>query len=253
MLTSHGAKERRTVSTRLILALCLAVAIPLLVAAFPVHSSWQPADPRHAGATSVPLGKGVFLVAAPSLDDPNFRQTVILICDHSSEGALGLVLNRPTNLLLSEALADVSALQGTSHLLFAGGPVQPDTLLMLFRLRQEPAHSRRVLEGIYLGGDIKDLNRLAAKPEPTEGFRAFAGYTGWGPGQLEWEMAQGSWLVAPADAASIFEKNPADLWQELSKGMDAPGTIQARGRYRNSSEALAVGSHTHGPNAPTRG
>lgn len=252
MVTNQGPRERRRGPTRPALGLCLAL---ILVASATAQSLFfsPPVHSQELAATSVPLGKGLFLVASPDLLDSNFRQTVILICDHGAEGTLGLVLNRPTNLLLSEALSDVPPLQGTSHLLFAGGPVQPDALLMLFRLAHEPAKAKRIMKGVYLGGDLKDLNRLATKPEPAEAFRAFAGYAGWAPGQLASELARGSWKVLPADAATIFEKNPASLWQELTEAPEVPGTIQAGGQPQPPSSGSFADAHAPIPSAPAGG
>lgn len=159
--------------------------------------------------------KGMFLVASPDLADPNFRESVILICEHSPSGTLGLVINRPTNLLLSEALPAIAALQGTAHVLFAGGPVQPDAILMLFRADRAPADTRTVAEGIYIGGSSKLVEDVIATPGSQARFRAFAGYAGWGPGQLAGEMAQGAWRLVPADPGSIFEKNPGEIWTSL--------------------------------------
>ena len=99
-----------------------------------------------------PVGKGVLLVASPMLDDPNFRQAVVLVVEHGSEGTLGLILNRSTNVLLSEALPDLSVLKGTTYRLFAGGPVEPTRLLLLFRLKEPPADARSVFDGVYVGG-----------------------------------------------------------------------------------------------------
>jgi putative transcriptional regulator len=253
-MTNHGPSEQRTIPKGAAFGVRLVLAVSLIAATVLALSSWPiAAGTRLAGATSTPLEKGVFLVASPGLLDPNFRQTVILICDHGSAGTLGLVLNRPTNLLLSEALSDVPSLQGTAHLLFAGGPVQPDAMLMLFRLAQEPAQARRVLDGIYLGGNLKDLELIIAKPAPAETFRAFAGYAGWGPGQLASEMAQGSWRVLPADAASIFEKNPADLWQELNDRPEPTGQVQALNRPKAAGTRFVVGVDAHVPEIPVAG
>jgi len=175
-----------------------------------------------------PLGKGVFLVASPNLNDPNFRQTVVLICDYGPEGTLGLIVNRPTQFLLSEALPKLSVLKGTSYLLFLGGPVQPNGILMLFRVAEKPVDTRQVLDGVYLGGNMDTLERVITQPKPTETFRAYAGYAGWAPGQLEFEMAVGSWATVKADPASIFEKDAANLWAELLKGLTAPRVIHSR-------------------------
>jgi len=174
------------------------------------------------------LGKGVFLVASPNLNDPNFRQTVVLICDYGPEGTLGLIVNRPTQFLLSEALPKLSVLKGTSYLLFLGGPVQPNGILMLFRVAEKPVDTRQVLDGVYLGGNMDTLERVITQPKPTETFRAYAGYAGWAPGQLEFEMAVGSWATVKADPASIFEKDAANLWAELLKGLTAPRVIHSR-------------------------
>ena len=97
----------------------------------------------------VPLGKGVFLIATPALRDPNFRQTVILVCEHGPEGALGVVLNRPTEMNITEVLPQMPVLEGQPHRVFCGGPVQKDSLLVLYHLneevevRREPNTSRR--------------------------------------------------------------------------------------------------------------
>src|SRR5205823_4385867 len=158
---------------------------------------------------------GVFLIANPSLADPNFHHTVVLLCEQNAEGTLGVIINRPTEVLLSEALPDLPVLKGTSYRLFWGGPVQPNGVLMLFRVKQTPPGTRSVLDGIYLGGNLQALERIITHPEPTETFRAFAGYAGWAPGQLEFEMSIGSWVIVPADSLMIFDRDPADLWQDL--------------------------------------
>ena len=79
------------------------------------------------------LGKGIFLVAAPSLRDPNFRQTVVLLCEHGPEGALGVIVNRPTAMSISEALPQVPIIEGAGHVLYAGGPVQTNQVMLLYR------------------------------------------------------------------------------------------------------------------------
>lgn len=181
---------------------------------------------RAAAGPPVPtVKKGVLLIAHPSLMDPNFRQTVVLICEHGAEGTLGVILNRPTGLLLSEALPEVSVLKGTSYVLFAGGPVQPDGILMLFRLIEQPGPLKSVLENVYLGLSREALERVITRPHPTETFRAYAGYAGWAPGQLEFEMAMGSWAVVPADSSSIFDKTPETLWTEMIETLQAPRVI----------------------------
>jgi putative transcriptional regulator len=169
--------------------------------------------------------KGVLLVASPSLDDPNFRQAVVLVVEHGPEGTVGLILNRSTNVLLSHALPDLTVLKGTSYQLFAGGPVEPTGLLLLFRLKEPPADARSVFDGVYVGGTPKVLERIITQAKPTETFRAFAGFAGWAPGQLKYEMLQGAWAILPPDSIGIFDNNPATFWQDCIDRLQAPRVI----------------------------
>ena len=118
--------------------------------------------PALAGTEFAPssVGKGVLLVASPSLDDPNFRESVVLVVEHGPEGTVGLILNRSTKVLLSEVLPDLTVLKGTSYRLFAGGPVEPTGLLLLFRLKEPPSDARSVFDGVYVGGTLKVLERI---------------------------------------------------------------------------------------------
>jgi putative transcriptional regulator len=168
---------------------------------------------------------GVLLVASPSLTDKNFRHTVLLILKHGPEGTAGLVLNRSTDVMLSEVLPDVSALKGTGHRVFVGGPVAPTQMQMLFRLTDQPVDAQRVFDGVYVGGTRALLERIVTQPMPTETFRAFVGFAGWAPGQLEFEMHQGSWGVLPADSFSLFDKDPATLWPDCLTRIQAPRAI----------------------------
>lgn len=173
------------------------------------------------------LGKGIFLVASPALRDPNFRQTVVLLCEHGPEGALGVVVNRPTAMHVSEVLPQVPVLEDQRHLLYSGGPVQPNHVLLLYRLMQEPADTHHVFDGVYLGGDITSLERVLTTPVGTETFRAYIGYSGWGPGQLENEMKTGSWITLPADSAVVFEKDPSRIWPDILRSLGKPYDVYA--------------------------
>jgi putative transcriptional regulator len=185
------------------------------------------AVPALAGMEFAPssVGKGVLLVASPTLNDPNFRQAVVLVVEHGPEGTVGLILNRSTDVLLSEALPDLTVLKGTSYRLFAGGPVESTRLLLLFRLKEPQADARSVFDGVYVGGTSAVLERIITQPKPTETFRAFAGYAGWAPGQVEFEMLQGSWAVLPPDSIGIFDKDPATLWPDCLSRLQAPRVI----------------------------
>jgi putative transcriptional regulator len=176
---------------------------------------------------AVPLGKGIFLIAAPALRDPNFRQTVVLLCEHGPEGALGVVVNRPTGMLVSEALPQVPVIEGQGHVLFSGGPVQPNHVLLLYRMAQEPTNTHHVFDGVYLGGDMGALEQVLTMPSDTDAFRAYVGYSGWGPGQLENEMKTGSWITLPADPTVVFEKEPTRVWPEILQSLGDPYAVYA--------------------------
>jgi putative transcriptional regulator len=185
------------------------------------------AVPALAGKEFSPssVGKGVLLVASPLLEDPNFRQAVVLVVEHGPEGTVGLVLNRSTNILLSKALPDITALKGTSYRLFAGGPVEPTRFLLLFRLKEPPADARSVFDGVYLGRTPRALENIITRAKPTETFRAFAGFAAWAPRQLEAEMLLGAWGILPPDSIGIFDKDPATLWQDCLSRLQAPRVI----------------------------
>ncbi len=194
----------------------LLVSILFLMSAFSAQAQQE--------FSPMSVEKGVLLVASPSLGDPNFHQTVLLIVEHGRGGTVGLILNRPTNVLLSEALPDFTVLKRTNHRLFAGGPVERTQLVLLFRLTQLLPDTRQIVAGIYLGTP-RVLERIITQPQPTETFRAFSGFAGWAPGQLEHEMLEGAWGVLPSDAFTIFDKDPATLWTDSISRLQATRTI----------------------------
>jgi putative transcriptional regulator len=168
--------------------------------------------------------KGALLVASPSVGDPNFTHTVLLIVEHGQGGTIGLILNRPTDVLLAEVLQDLPVLKQTNHRLFSGGPVGRTQLVLLFRLREILPDARHIANGIYVGTPMV-LERVIAGLKPNEAFRAFAGFAGWAPGQLESEMRQGSWGVLSSSTFDIFNKDPETLWPDSIAGLQAPRTI----------------------------
>ncbi len=174
--------------------------------------------------SSSSVERGVLLVASPSLGDPNFAQTVLLILEHGKGGTVGLILNRPTNVLLSDVLPDLPVLKRTPHRLFTGGPVGRTQMALLFKLIEPYPDARRIVDGIYLGTPGV-LERIIAQPKPSEYFRAFAGFAGWAPGQLDYEMLQGSWGVLPSNTFDIFDKDPATLWPDSISRLQALRTI----------------------------
>jgi putative transcriptional regulator len=155
---------------------------------------------------------GHLLVAAPALKDPNFDRTVVLLVAHEASGALGVVLNRATEVPVSEVLGGWGALAPDPAVLFEGGPVQPESAICLARMRtgvRKVAGFHQVLGTVGtvdLSGDPDSLR------ETVTGIRVFAGYSGWSPGQLEDEIGTGSWFVFDALPGDAFVPRPDDLW-----------------------------------------
>lgn len=160
------------------------------------------------------IERGVLLIASPGLLDPNFRRTVVLICEHTPQGSLGLVLNRVTPHTLAEACAGVAEAKDRTDRIHAGGPVQPDHLLVLHR--EKAMGGQRILDGVHLVGDAETLKKLLEAPPNPDGvsFRCYAGYAGWGEGQLASEIAEGAWVTVDGDAHLVFDVPVRDLWSE---------------------------------------
>jgi putative transcriptional regulator len=168
---------------------------------------------------AVRLRTGDLLVATPALLDPNFDHTVVLLLDVDENGALGVVLNRPSTVRVQEILPDWAELAGTPDVLFQGGPVSTDSALAVGTSltpvsapEVEPVGFRR----LYGDVGIVDLDA------PTEvvatalaGLRIFAGYAGWGQEQLEEEVREGSWYVVPSAPDDLFGADPLGLWKRV--------------------------------------
>jgi len=151
---------------------------------------------------------GSLLIAGPSLWDPNFRRTVVLIGQHDDEGAVGVVLNRATEVEVAEAAPPLAALVEPGERLFVGGPVQPQAAVVVADF-ERPERARVVAFG--------SIGFLPEEVEPEDvgtlrRARVFAGYAGWGPGQLEREVEEESWLVEPALPGDVFTDEPSELW-----------------------------------------
>jgi putative transcriptional regulator len=116
---------------------------------------------------------------------------------------------------LSEALPDQESLKGRKDVLFFGGPVMRQGLVFLVRGSNPPERATAVLRDVYFTGDTELITDLLKRAEPTRGLRVYAGYTGWGAGQLQSEIARGGWHIVPADSETIFDKDPARIWPEL--------------------------------------
>ena len=153
--------------------------------------------------------RGNLLIAGPALHDPNFWRSVVLVVEHSDDGAFGLVLNRPSETTVGDAIPDLGELVDTAETLFIGGPVQPSAVVVL-------GHFEDPGDAVLLAFD--DVGVLTAGSSPEElsvglrDGRAFVGHAGWGPGQLDEEIERGDWILEPARLGDAFCTAPEELW-----------------------------------------
>lgn len=167
---------------------------------------------------------GRLLVALPALDDPNFARSVVLVLEHDEDGALGLVLNRPTTTPIGDVLHGWSALAAEPANLYGGGPVEPQAVVGL-----AVAHDGAT-RGVAISGRIRTVDPTddpALLAGEVEGARIFAGYAGWAPGQLEDELAQKAWLVVDATPDDVVCDHPEDLWHEVMGRQEGAARLMA--------------------------
>ncbi len=155
--------------------------------------------------------RGQLLIARPSLLDPNFWRTVVLIVEHSPDGALGLVLNRPSDSTVAEAVPQLGELCAPDDELLVGGPVQPSAVMVLAEF-DDPA------DAALIAFDDVGILRSGDADQPVTGLRAaraFAGHAGWGPGQLDGELERGDWILEVARRQDAFATEPRELWPSV--------------------------------------
>jgi putative transcriptional regulator len=169
-------------------------------------------------AQGADLAAGRFLVASRELGDPNFAEAVVLLVRYDEqEGAMGLIVNRRSELPLSRVFHDMKEAKDNPDMIYVGGPVEPGGVLALVKSTTKPADSEKIFADVYLISSKSQLAKtLAAKTESTV-FHAFLGYAGWGPGQLEHEIELGGWHVMPAAAGEVFHSDPDSVWPRLIK------------------------------------
>jgi len=179
-----------------------------IVIVFPVSAAYE------TNAKSR-LKSGILLFAVPELRDPNFLHTVVLLMNYEKGGAMGLIINRPTETPLDQALPDIDGIDKLPIPLYFGGPVHQEQLLILLRSETPPVGSQKVLDDVYFTWRRDALEGLLKKQNPDKGLRIFSGYAGWGPGQLDREVRRGDWVIGKADSAKVFIDDPSDLWPEV--------------------------------------
>jgi putative transcriptional regulator len=167
-------------------------------------------DPQFSEAESSLRGR--LLIASPALVDPNFARTVVLITEHTADGAMGVVLNRPSEIEVGDVAPELATVVVEGEPVFVGGPVQPQGLVVLAEFSDSRAAAWIIAEDVGFVaaateyGDLADVVRRG---------RVYAGYSGWDAGQLEGELAEEAWIVEPPLPAELFPDDPATLWQDV--------------------------------------
>lgn len=167
--------------------------------------------------------KGHLLIAGPRLLDPNFHRTVVLVGEHDEEGALGVVLNRSSDALVLDALPELAVLADDLGAVYVGGPVQPSAVVVLADFAEPERADALVLDTIGFLPAETDPDSLGELRRA----RVFAGYAGWGPGQLDAELEEGSWIVEPAETEDVFTDDPEGLWSGVLRRKGGPYVVLA--------------------------
>jgi putative transcriptional regulator len=155
--------------------------------------------------------RGQLLIASPTLVDPNFARTVVFVTEHNDEGAMGIVLNRPSETSVDSVVTELAEI-ARDEPIYVGGPVQPEALVLLAEFADPEAAAWIVVADVGLASADVDLDELA---DAVRQGRVYAGYSGWGPGQLEAELEIDSWIVEPPLPAELFPDDPATLWSDV--------------------------------------
>jgi len=169
------------------------------------------------------IKSGHILLAEPFMMDPNFRRSVVLLCEHLNEGSLGFILNKPLKMNIGELIAEFPEFKSEVHF---GGPVATDTVHYLHNVGDLLEDSIRVNRGVYWGGNYEKLKFLITSKLVKPGnIRFFVGYSGWSEGQLRDELNYGSWVVADMHANYLFKSRPVSLWQEVMQNKGNTFTV----------------------------
>jgi putative transcriptional regulator len=177
--------------------------------------------PAARPAVTVPAA-GVLLVAKRDMLSPSFAQSVVLLIKHDARGSLGVILNRRTRLTLQDVLPNLDTTQAARHTLRLGGPVAPQSLLLVMRKEAVAEGVERVTGDITTSTHLDVLRALIMRKKSPDDLRAYIGYAGWAGGQLEGELARGAWHLVPATEEHVFGEDE-ELWEQLIDQLDPPG------------------------------
>jgi len=161
------------------------------------------------------LSAGKLLVASRDLADPNFAHTVVLLIHYNADGVAGLVLNRRTDLPLSQVMEGVKGAKDRSDRVYLGGPVERPSLYCLLHARNKPEGAEHIFGGTYLISTKPLFDQImSTRPDPGN-IHVYLGYAGWAKEQLRMEVAEGAWFIFPADVETVFSADPDSLWPEM--------------------------------------
>lgn len=156
---------------------------------------------------------GRILVSQPSLNDRFFNRSVVMLAEHGSEGSFGFIVNKPANIKLSKVTGEFGDFDTD---LFLGGPVHVNNLFYVHSKGDIIKDSLKIIEGVYWGGDMKEIRKLISSGNLTDkDIRFYAGYSGWQPKQLDREMKENSWIVLDGQNRYVFGSRPASLWKKI--------------------------------------
>jgi putative transcriptional regulator len=226
--------RERDFINKLLLVISISIIAILLSAYFTILDVNTPVSPEHAVSVSylipeAPLSSGDFhrygdeslsagklLVANEKLKDPHFARTIVLLVNYSYRGAAGLIINRTTDTKLHHILPNVKGLQKSTDNLYFGGPVAMNQITMIIQSPgNKPEESAKVFDHIYVSSSLTLLEQMIEKRKPDQRFRLYAGYAGWGPGQLESEIARNDWRILKGNPDILFNNAPDEIWQKL--------------------------------------
>ncbi|HKQ61993.1 MAG TPA: YqgE/AlgH family protein [Candidatus Polarisedimenticolaceae bacterium] len=169
------------------------------------------------------------LVAVPQLTDPNFRHSVVLLLEQNETGALGVIVNHDSPLRLEELCRDhhITYSGDPEKRVRRGGPVSPEQGLVLYGEEHRDPEGRAVFDGLHVSASRGTLSRLCSLPRGR--FHCYSGYAGWGPGQLEREITEGSWVIAPVDPALVLDVPPDAIWEQVLRANGIDPTLLVPG------------------------
>ena len=209
---------------RFLMAICAALGITLagesVAGGLLVPAATGPGIP--VTITGKP-GPGMFLVAKRALYDSHFGQSVVYLIEHGQDGTLGLIVNRSSDISLSEAVPDIEDKQAMAHTMYYGGPVGMPMILMLVRSESATEGMVHVVDDVYISSDRGVLDRVLAAKKIDSELRFYIGHSGWAAGQLDFELVRGDWHVVEADTDAIFSDDTDSLWSRLIERLEPTG------------------------------